>query len=411
MKARHSAVSAAGLLAALVLSAAGPLEAAYRKHADKADTAALVQAGNAFALDLYGRLRGREGNLFLSPFSISTALAMTWAGARGGTAEEMARVLHLGPGREGVHEAYRTLLEEVRADGDEGCRLHVANALWGDKGFQFRREFLELVETSYGAGLRQVDFRTAVEAARRTINAWVEKETRHKIRDLLKPGVLKPTTRLVLTNAVYFKGDWARRFDEKLTRPAPFWVTAGKKVDLPMMHQTGKFKYAAPDGLQVLELPYAGGDFSMVVLLPRKRDGLGDLEKNLSVENLAKWLKALRRRKVVVALPRFKATSEFGLGGVLKSMGMRDAFDASAADFSGMTGRRDLFIQAVVHKAFVEVNEEGTEAAAATGVVVGLTSVALSPPVFRADHPFLFLIRDRRSGSILFIGRLMNPQG
>jgi serpin B len=217
-------------------------------------------------------------------------------------------------------------------------------------------------------------------------------------------------TRLVLTNAIYFKGKWASQFKPERTQDAPFTLLDGQKVNVPMMSQTGKFSYMETDTTQVLELPYVNDELSMVILLPKKIDGVSELERELARDNLAGWLDRLRKCEVRVFLPRFKMTSEFELAGVLSSMGMPDAF-CSKADFSGMTGNRDFFISAVVHKAYVEVNEEGTEAAAATGVVMKLTSVAPPPPIFRADHPFVFLIRDNQSGSILFMGRLANPAG
>jgi len=212
-----------------------------------------------------------------------------------------------------------------------------------------------------------------------------------------------------LTNAIYFKGKWATQFKPEQTKDAPFTLSGGDKVNVPMMSQTGKFSYMETDDLQVLEQPYVNNDLSMVILLPKKPDGVNGLEKEMTGENLSGWLAKLRKREVQVSLPRFKMTSEFSLAETLGSMGMPDAFSAKA-DFSGMTSNRELFISAVVHKAYVEVNEEGTEAAAATGVTMQLTSIPAPPPVFKADHPFVFLIRDNQTGSILFIGRTANPK-
>jgi len=378
--------------------------------APEADKKAVVKGNTAFALELYAKLKEQQGNLFLSPFSISTALAMTYAGARGQTAAQMARVLHFELDSQRLHPTFRSLDHELRSGGKErGYELSVANALWAQKGYGFLKQFLDLTRANYGAGLREVDFARATETARRTINAWVEKETRDKIKELLKPGVLKPLTRLVLTNAIYFKGNWASQFDKKRTRNEPFTLLSGKRTQVPMMHQKAKFGYMETSSFHALELPYAGNELSMVVFLPRTVNGLPGFEKSFTAENLATSLSGLRRREVIVAMPRFKTTSEFALASVLKSMGMTDALSMPPADFSGMNGRRDLFIQAVVHKAYVDVNEEGTEAAAATGVVVGITSVRRRL-VFRADHPFLFLIRDKRSGSILFLGRVVDPR-
>ena len=376
-----------------------------------ADREMVVQGNNAFALDLYAQLKDRDGNLFFSPHSISTALAMTYAGARGNTEKQMATVLHFDLEHKRLHPAFRELLGQLETgEGERGYQLSVANALWGQKGYEFLEKFLNLTKENYGAGLNEVDFIGSTEAARQTINTWVERETEDKIKELIKPGVLDRLTRLVLTNAIYFKGYWASQFKEELTREAPFTLMSGEKVQVPTMHRTADFKYAEAEDFQTLELPYKGGDLSMTIFLPKETDGLAALEQSLTAEKLATWLSTLEEQEVIVALPKFRMTSEFSLAEVLKSMGMTDAFDVKEADLSGMTGKKDLFITAVLHKAFVEVNEEGTEAAAATGVVVGLTAAPPRQPIFQADHPFLFLIRDLRSNSILFLGRVMDPR-
>jgi len=395
----------------------------------KSDEEVVVQGNNDFALQLYAKLRNREGNLFFSPYSISTALAMTYAGARGQTEAQMARVLSFPtlpkvlinnpeclltmPGWEPQRfsSAFGEIIKDLNARGEKGgYELSVANALWGQKGYGFLKEFLELIKTHYDGGLNEVDFVRAAESARKTINAWVEKETKNKIKNLIGPGVLDAMTRLVLTNAIYFKGNWASQFKEDRTKDAPFTLITGEKVNVPMMNQTAEYNYMETEDFQGLELPYVDDELSMIILLPKKIDGLAGLEKTLTADNLSQWLGRLRKRKVIVSVPKFKMTCQFGLAGVLKSMGMTDAFVPDVADFSGMNGRKDLFISAVIHKAYVDVNEEGTEAAAATAVVMTLTAIGPEEtPVFRADHPFLFLIRDNCSGSILFIGRAMNP--
>jgi serpin B len=386
----------------------------------------LVQGHNQFALELYQNLRSRDGNVFFSPYSISTALAMTYAGAGGTTERQMAAALCLptaaetrrklgAPARPMTQTRFAqlsgTLLKQLNTRGNAGkIQLSVANALWAQKGYDFLPAFVKCVETEYDARFREMDFVNAAEKSRDRINNWVEKKTKGKIRDLISPGLLNAMTRLVLTNAIYFKGNWARQFKEELTRPRSFTLLNGRHVDVPMMNQTGKFRYAETEDLQILELPYVGDDLSMVILLPRATDGLGHLEKSLKRENLTTWLNDLRKREVVVSIPRFRMTSKFSLERMLASMGMADAF-SDRADFSGMTGRRELFISAVVHQAYIDVNEEGTEAAAATGVVMRLTSIQPDrPPVFRADHPFLFVIRDNPSGSILFLGRVQDPR-
>lgn len=379
-----------------------------RPPAPKEDTDALVKGNNTFAFDLYGKLREREGNLFFSPYSISTALAMTYAGARGDTAKEMADTLHLTLDESRLHRAFAALRYDLLGGGKKrGYQLSVANALWGQKGYDFLTDFVKLTKDNYGTGLREVDFVRAAEAARKTINDWVEKETKDRIKELLAQGTVGPDTRLVLTNAIYFKGDWASQFKKDATRNQPFHLSADKSTQVPMMSQKGKFGYLETDTFQALEMPYVGKDLSMVVLLPKKVDGLGALEKDLSADRLAGWLGRLREREVQVILPRFRTTSEFALNDVLSELGMKKAF-TSAADFSGLSGRTDLFISAVVHKAFVDVNEEGTEAAAATAVVSARKG-EVGGVRFRADHPFVFLIRDRRSDSVLFLGRLAQP--
>jgi len=396
---------------AMVLALASGAFAVEEKPAAPVEDVAQVADGcNRFAFDLYAHLLRQEGNLFFSPYSISTALAMTSAGARGQTAEQMAQALSLPASGAAVHAAYGALQNDLNAAGAGGeFELAVANRLWGQKGYRFLPDFLKLLEADYGAGLEQVDFARATEAARRTINAWVEKQTRDKIKDLLTPGVLDAMTRLVLTNAIYFKGKWAEEFDKKLTRDEDFFVTPEKKVTAPLMRRTAEFGYFDGGEMHALELAYQGDRLAMVVLLPKSKDGIEGLEAALTLNMLEGTCAGLRRRKVRVALPRFKTTAEFSLKDMLVAMGMTDVFDSGRADFSGMSGKKDLFISAVVHKAFVDTNEEGTEAAAATAVVARMTAVAEPPPVFRADHPFLFLIRDTETGAILFLGRILDP--
>lgn len=374
-----------------------------------ADVKAVVEGNTSFALDLYGRLRKEEGNLFLSPYSISTALAMTYAGARGETEKQMAKVLRLPLEQKQLHLAFSELQNKLNEDGKKGAyELSVANALWGQKGYPFLKDFLAMIKNSYGGGLNEVDFIKATESARTTINTWIEKKTNNKIKEIIAPGVLNDLTRLVLTNAIYFKGKWATQFEKKNTKEAPFILADGKKVNIPMMYQKSDFRYMEKEGCQILELPYKGDALSMLLLLPGKTDGLPALESRLVRDGPGGWLASMQgKREVVVYLPKFTMTKEFMLADVLRAMGMTDAFSLPPADFSGMTGKKDLFISAVIHKAFVDVNEEGTEAAAATAVVMRASSVQMT--VFRADHPFLFLIRDNRSGSILFIGRVVNP--
>jgi serpin B len=396
------------LLALLVLVAVVPTSAAPSKN----DVAAVVRGNNEFAFEVYAQLRQKDGNLFFSPESISTALAMTYAGARGSTADEMAKTLHFALNTDKLHPTFHSLIDELNGAGKKcGYQLSVANALWGQKGYSFLPDFLKLTKNNYGAGLQEVDFVADTEGARKTINSWIEKETKDKIKDLLQPGVLDSMTRLVLTNAIYFKGGWDRQFKKDLTRKEGFHISTDKKVEAMMMHDDGKFKYLDGGTFHALELPYKGKELSMIVLLPKKIDGLVEFEKTLTAAKIADWFPKLHEQKVIVSLPKFKMTSEFMLKDTLSAMGIRQLFDPNGADLSGMDGQRDLYVSAVVHKAYVDVNEEGTEAAAATGVVVRTLSSRPPPPEFRADHPFVFLIRDNHSGSVLFLGRVANPAG
>jgi len=367
------------------------------------DEKAVVGGNLAFAGDLYARLCGRKGNLFLSPHSISTALAMTYAGARGNTAAQMRKVLHFKVPDARLHPAFFALARNLKPGG---CALHTANRLWGQRGIRFRDAFLEQTRTHHGAGLKPVDFAADPEQARRAINAWVEEKTEQKIRKLLKRDHVGRDTVLVLTNAIYFKGRWASRFEKKATRSAPFTLLDGDRIQAAMMHQKADFRHAGYPDLEVLELPYEGNELSMVILLPRKADGLPEVEKVLTAASFKKWVSGLSKKKVRVSLPRFKMTCQFELEKKLEEMGMADAFSIRA-DFSGITDSTKVFISRVIHKAFVDVNEEGTEAAASTAVVMKRGGHRVVR--FLADHPFLFLIRHKKTGCLLFLGRVVNP--
>lgn len=335
---------------------------------------------------------------------------MTYAGAGSDTAREIAQTLNFPETGDQLHADFGALSAALNAEGQSGeIKLSVANALWGQKGYGFKPEFLQLTQRNYGAGLQELDFAADADGARKTINAWVEKETQDKIKDLLGPGVLDSLTRLVLTNAIYFKGNWAAPFRKQKTKDGIFHTGAGKEIRVPLMTQTAEFGYMETPDLQGLEMPYAGGELSMVVLLPRKDGGFKSLESKLTPESMKAWLDALQTRKVLVYLPKFKTASRLTLNSILTAMGMKTAFTPSA-DFSGMDGKRDLYISAAIHKAFIDVNEEGTEAAAATATMIMGHALSAFPPMFRADHPFIFLIRDKQSGSILFVGRLSNPK-
>lgn len=370
----------------------------------------MVLNNSSFAVGLYSHLKQIDGNLFFSPFSISAALAMTYAGAREKTANQMATALHFNQEPNQLHLSMGELISRLNAVQKESeVDLNVANAIWAQKGYQFLDEFFRVVQQSYQTDLNQVDFTTAADAARQAINRWVEEQTHQKIKDLIPPGVLNALTRLVLVNAIYFKGFWDTQFKPEDTQEMAFWLSVETNVRVPMMHQEHQFGYWENEWLQMLEMPYKDEALSLIVLLPREKTGISVLEQKLTVENLMRWQGQLRKQKIELFFPKFKIEAQFNLGQTLSAMGMPDAFDPNRADFSAMIGKKELFISAVIHKAFVEVNEEGTEAAAATGVVVGVTSVPPPSPTFKADHPFIFLIRDNASRSILFLGRVLDP--
>jgi serpin B len=366
-----------------------------------------------FAWELYRALRAEEtGNLFVSPYSVSSALAMTYGGAYGETAEEMARVLHFDLPGDRLHPAFGQLARSFRADrGAQGYQLHVANRLWGQDQEGYLDAFLALTRDQYGAELARVDFANDSEGARKLINLWAAEQTEGKIQDLIPPGLVSELTRFVLTNAIYFKGDWEKRFNEGLTQEAPFHVSPEEDVNVPLMMQTGDFKYAQFEGFAAIELPYVGGELAMLVILPDAVDGLAALEVQLSVEKLVQWTNELRSTEIDLFFPKFEMTTTYDhMERTLRSLGMEMAMTPGQADFSGIHSSSQLSIAAVVHKAYLKVDEKGTEAAAATAVVENLPSPIPPPkPVFRADHPFVFVIRDYRTQSVLFAGSLVRP--
>lgn len=362
---------------------------------------------NRFATAAYRELAaGSSGNLIFSPFNIATALSMVLAGARGETANHIEATL----GQAWPEVA--SLAGDLRKGTASPSELSIANALWVEDGYPLESAFRQIVEGRYGAPLRQVDFVKAAEHARGEINSWTERETKGKIRELIAPGLVGRDTVMVLTSAIYFNGKWVSVFRPSGSQAARFYTHGKETVDAVFMNQTGWFRYGKTATVQVLEMKYAGTSLVFDVFLPVDYDGLAALEKSLTAAKLAEWLGAAREQDVEVYLPKFRAESAFSLREQLSRMGMADAF-GPGADFSGMDGRRDLVLAEVIHKAYVEVTEQGTVAAAATGVTVQ-RSVAMAnapePPVFRADHPFLFAIRDSKSGAIVFEGRVTNPK-
>ncbi len=378
------------------------------------DLELLVVGNSSFALSLYQALKGKEGNLFYSPYSISVALAMTYAGARGETAVQMENALDFVLAAERLHPAFNWLDIELdeRGEGaegkdEEGFRLNIVNAIWGQKDYAFLDEFLDVLAENYGAGLRLLDFFNETEESRVTINDWVSQETEGRIEDLIPPGVITMLTRLVLTNAIYFNAAWEYPFEEDATYNGAFYLLDGGEVTVPMMTQMESFKYTEGDGYQAVELPYDGRELSMVILLPGEGH-FGAFESSLDADLVAAIIEDLESGEVALTMPKFEFESEFGLKQTLAAMGMPIAFTGEA-DFSGMTGSRELSIAEVIHKAFVSVDEAGTEAAAATAVVMELTAMPGEPVEVTIDHPFIFLIRDVETGTILFIGRVVDP--
>jgi len=372
-----------------------------------------VKGSNAFAVDLYSQLRSQPGNLFFSPESISTAFAMAYAGARGQTAAEMQHVLHFTLPPAQLHPAMGALLTSMNAQHN-GYQLRVADALWAQQDASFLPSYLKLVQSDYAAGFHRVNFKASPDTVSNTINHWVEQQTNNKIQNLIGHGVLTPATRLVLTNAIYFKGDWLNPFEKASTQNEEFHTSASQFVMVSLMHRTGSYRYYDGGTFQALELPYSGDELSMDVLLPKANNGLPALEQSFTASAAGDWLQKLEPvDKVILTFPRFTMTQQFELSSALSAMGMPQAF-GGAANFSGMTGKPDFTISAAIHKAFIDVNEQGTEAAAATSIIMRATAARVPfpeppPVVFRADHPFLFLIRDAKSGAILFLGRVTDP--
>ena len=375
----------------------------------------LVSANGRFAFDLYRSLRAEAGNLFFSPYSVSAALTMALVGARGETANQMSDVLGFGQLADDAPDAFGRLDAELASRAHvselyqgEGFTLHVVNALWPQMGYPFEQAFIEAISSSFGAELQPLDFASDPETARETINDWVSDQTEERIQDLIPPNAVSEGTRLVMTNAIYFNAPWFEPFAEENTELAPFLRLDGSLVGIEMMHRTDTMLYAAWDGGQALEIPYNGNELAMVVLVPD--EGAFDaFDAGLGHEQFSEIVASLETRHVSLGLPKFEFEDDTSLGPNLQALGMTDAFDPEQADFSGITGDRDLAISQVLHKAFVSVDEAGTEAAAATAVLFRATGVPAEPIELIVDRPFLFAIRDRSTGAVLFIGRVVDP--
>ncbi|MFN8413721.1 MAG: serpin family protein [Anaerolineales bacterium] len=378
----------------------------------------LVDGNNAFAWDMYQTLHSENGNLILSPYSISLALAMTYAGARGNTESQMADALHFTQGQILTHTTFNALdlgLSERAKSGigndQQPMRLNIANAVWAEKTLTFLDDFLNILAVNYGAGVHLADFKNSPDPERLAINSWVSNQTEKKINDLLPDGSITPDTRMVLVNAIYFKADWANQFDANSTYDATFHLLDGSEISTPTMNEVFHgIPYVKGNGYQAIELAYSGQSAAMDIILPDEGN-FDTFEASFNQDVYHKVIQGLQESSSVsVSLPKFQFTKDFSLSNALQSLGMVDAFDSDNADFSGMTGKKDLYISNVIHKAFVAVDEKGTEAAAATAVIMEAAGAIMPEASFVADRPFIFVIRDTNSGQILFIGRILNPQ-
>jgi len=398
--------------AAAVVQSNKPRETSPATNPTDIDT--LVNDNSAFAFNLYKALKDIDGNLFYSPYSISEALAMTYGGARGDTEKQMADTLQFYLPQAQLHPAFNSLDLQLAQRGQgskgsdgKGFRLHVVNAIWGQQGFPFLPDYLDLLAQNYGAGLRLLDFVKDAESSRQTINDWVSQQTEEKINNLLPPNSVNDTTRLVLTNAIYFNAAWLSQFNPESTIDGQFHLLTGGDVPAKMMNQTESLGYVNGDDYQAVELPYDGDELSMLILLPQAGH-FKDFESALNSQVVNDIIDSIKYQQVAISIPKFKIESGFSLKSTLSTMGMPLAFTDNA-NFSGMDGRTDLEISDVIHKAYVSVDEAGTEAAAASGVIMALMAMPTPPVQITVDHPFIFLIRDIKTGTILFVGRVTNP--
>jgi len=374
----------------------------------------IVEGNNTFTFKLYKEVKSfPDKNLFFSPFSISTALAMTYAGAKKETSLQIRRTMNFPQGKT-FHTDYKHLLEMLKEGTGDKIKLNFADGLWAQKGYRFLDSYFILVKMNYKSEIKNVDFNddSEREKARRGINLWVEQKTNDKIKDLLTPNDLTSMTRLVLVNAIYFYGEWAKPFEIESTIPDNFFLLDKTRIKVEFMNQCGSYNYFEDPDIKVLEIPYKDSKASLVILLPNKKDGILELEKSIDYKYYLDVIGLFRTENVQLSLPKFKTTFKINLGNTLSQMGMPLAFSPKNADFSGMTGKRDLCISEVIHQAFIAVDEKGTEAAAATAVIMKMMAMRPSNDikVFNADHPFIFLIKDNATGCILFMGKMMNPK-
>ncbi len=370
----------------------------------------VAESNNKFCLDLYNELRQTDGNLFFSSYSIFSALAMTYEGANGSTAKEMEKSLYL-EDQEKFQEKFQSLQNEINKSKKK-YELNSANAIWLQNKYPFKKDYIEKIEQFYHGKVTNLNFAEKAESSRRTINNWIEKKTNDKIKKLISPNVLSPLTRMVLTNAIYFKGKWKLEFKKEATEKRAFHLNDQNTIQTNMMRKTDYFRYGETENIQILEMEYEGDDLSMLIILPKRND-IENIEKLLNWEKLQSWNSLLKKEKVVVTIPKFTFETKYFLNDYLINMGISAAFQSSA-DFSKMSPTAELFISDVIHQAFLEVSEEGTEAAAATAVVMEALSAGPDHKpeikIFNADHPFLFLIQQKETKNILFFGRLKNPE-
>jgi len=412
------------LIALGVFSACGQIVSGEVLKSDKAritepastaaDIKTLIEGNTAFGFNIYRILSKTGDNIFYSPYSISAALAMTYAGARSESEQRIADTMQFMLPQSNLHAAFNSMDIELGSRGqgakgkdDKGFRLHVVNAIWGQKDFSFLPAFLDVLAENYGAGLRIVDYINETEKSRIKINSWVSEQTEQRIKDLIPAGALNAMTRLVLTNAIYFNAAWADQFNENATMNAPFYLIDGKEKSVSMMKNTASYRFAEGEGYRAVELPYDGGELSMVILLPQT-GSFSTFQSSLNAGEVQNIIESLENRQITLSIPKFKFDSQFSLKEALTAMGMGPEFTPDA-DFSGMTGERDLFISDVLHKAFVAVDESGTEAAAATAVIMKATAMPMQPLEITVNRPFIFFIRDIQTGAVLFIGQILNP--
>jgi len=371
---------------------------------------AIVKSNNSFSLDLYRQFKVNGGNLFFSPYSISAVLTMTYEGAMGQTAKEIQAVLHLPNDREKIRYDYLNMHAKFNKEG-KSRDLTCANALWAQKSYPFADEYLKIISEYYDGKAMNLDFAGDAENSFVTINNWVENKTNNKIKNLIPSWAITPMTRLVITNAIYFKADWLEQFDAGKTRNEQFKLDSGQTVDAQMMHKTYDCKYGETSDIQILEMDYLGDDISMLIILPKNND-ISSVENTISEQKIYDWKKGMEKKKVIISLPKFKFETKYFMRDDLMAMGMPSAF-GPVADFSGMTSRPGLYISDVIHQAFIEVAEYGTEAAAATAVMesewCSKEGNKMEPKIFKADHPFIFIIQQKYTGNILFMGRIYDP--